>query len=175
MSAHVCRKFIWNCWETNNAKSITGCHKDGPLRTRNTLDELLSKYRPRNHSIRFLTHREEHGQYDDEIEQLGGNIYHVPHLNPLNPGYYKALDDFSGHSHIILCILIWIVRVHFRSVQLKANVPNRIAHIHNTNQDRDIKYPIKMISKKLMPYYATDFLHVEKRLVSGHSQGENLL
>lgn len=67
----------------------------------------------------FLTHREEHGQYDNEIEQLGGNIYHVPPLNPLNPGYYKALDDFSGHIHIILCILIWIVRVHFRSVQLK--------------------------------------------------------
>ena len=42
----------------------------------------------------FLTHREERGQYDDEIEQLGGNIYHVPHLNPLYPEYYKALDDF---------------------------------------------------------------------------------
>ena len=106
----------------------------------------------------FLTHREEHGQYDDEIEQLGGNIYHVPHLNPLNPGYYKALDDFFRtqpynivHSHLD-CTSTFPLRA-----AKKANVPNRIAHIHNTNQDRDIKYPIKMISKKLMPYYATDF------------------
>lgn len=106
----------------------------------------------------FLTHREERGQYDDEIEQLGGNIYHVPHLNPLYPGYYKALDNFFlthpykiVHSHLD-CTSTFPLRA-----AKKANVPNRIAHIHNTSQDRDIKYPIKMISKKLMPYYATDF------------------
>lgn len=106
----------------------------------------------------FLTHREERGQYDDEIEQLGGNIYHVPHLNPMNPEYYKALDNFFlthpykiVHSHLD-CTSTFPLRA-----AKKANVPNRIAHIHNTSQDRDIKYPIKMISKKLMPYYATDF------------------
>lgn len=106
----------------------------------------------------FLTHREEHGQYDDEIEQLGGNIYHVPHLNPLNPGYYKALDDFFRthpynivHSHLD-CTSTFPLRA-----AKKAGVPYRIAHIHSTSQDKDFKYPIKMLSKKMMPYYATDF------------------
>lgn len=106
----------------------------------------------------FLTHREEHGQYDDEIEQLDGNIYHVPHLNPLNPGYYKALDDFFRthpynivHSHLD-CTSTFPLRA-----AKKAGVPYRIAHIHSTSQDKDFKYPIKMLSKKMMPYYATDF------------------
>ena len=106
----------------------------------------------------FLTHREEHGQYDDEIEQLGGNIYHVPHLNPLNPGYYKALDDFFRthpynivHSHLD-CTSTFPLRA-----AKKAGVPYRIAHIHSTSQDKDFKYPIKMLSKQMMPYYATDF------------------
>lgn len=106
----------------------------------------------------FLTHREEHGQYDDEIEQLGGNIYHVPHLNPLNPGYYKALDDFFRthpynivHSHLD-CTSTFPLRA-----AKKAGVSYRIAHIHSTSQDKDFKYPIKMLSKKMMPYYATDF------------------
>lgn len=106
----------------------------------------------------FLTHREEHGQYDDEIEQLGGNIYHIPPLNPLNPGYYKALDDFFRthpynivHSHLD-CTSTFPLRA-----AKKAGVSYRIAHIHSTSQDKDFKYPIKMLSKKMMPYYATDF------------------
>ena len=106
----------------------------------------------------FLTHREERGQYDDEIEQLGGNIYHVPHLNPLYPGYYKALDNFFlthpykiVHSHLD-CTSTFPLRA-----AKKAGVPYRIAHIHSTSQDKDFKYPIKMLSKKMMPYYATDF------------------
>lgn len=106
----------------------------------------------------FLTHREEHGQYDDEIEQLGGNIYHVPHLNPLYPGYYKALDDFfEKHSyHIVHSHLDCTSTFPLRAAK-KAGVPYRIAHIHSTSQDKDFKYPIKMLSKKMMPYYATDF------------------
>ena len=102
----------------------------------------------------FLTHREERGQYDDEIEQLGGNIYHVPHLNPLSSGYYKALDDFFRthpynivHSHLD-CTSTFPLRA-----AKKAGVPYRIAHIHSTSQDKDFKYPIKMLSKKMMPYY----------------------
>lgn len=42
----------------------------------------------------YLVHRKERGRYDDEIEMLGGKIYRVPPLNPLNPNYYKALNQF---------------------------------------------------------------------------------
>lgn len=106
----------------------------------------------------FLTHRKERGQYDDEIEALGGTIYHIPPLNPLNPGYYKALNQFFRerkyrivHSHLDCTSTFPLCAAK------KAGVHCRIAHVHNTNQDKDFKYPIKMISKKLLPYEATDY------------------
>ena len=42
----------------------------------------------------FLTHRYEKADYDDEIEALGGKIYHLPRLNPFSRGYLSALDSF---------------------------------------------------------------------------------
>ena len=73
-------------------------------------------------------------------------------------GYYKALDDFfEKHSyHIVHSHLDCTSTFPLRAAK-KAGVPYRIAHIHSTSQDKDFKYPIKMLSKKMMPYYATDF------------------
>ena len=42
----------------------------------------------------FLTHRDERWDYDDEIESLGGKIYHLPKLNPFSKNYLNALDKF---------------------------------------------------------------------------------
>ena len=42
----------------------------------------------------FLVHREEESDYDSEILSLGGRIFHLPHLNPFSPSYYKVLDNF---------------------------------------------------------------------------------
>ena len=42
----------------------------------------------------FLTHRDERWDYDDEIESLGGKIYHLPKLNPFSKSYLNALDKF---------------------------------------------------------------------------------
>ena len=106
----------------------------------------------------FLTHRAEHGQYDDEIEALGGKIYHVPHLNPLNPAYYRALNDFfREHPYKIVHSNLDCTSSFPLRAAKKAGVPYRIAHIHSTSQDKDFKYPVKMISKRLIPRYATDF------------------
>lgn len=106
----------------------------------------------------FLTHRAEHGQYDDEIEARGGKIYHVPHLNPLNPAYYKALNDFfREHPYKIVHSNLDCTSTFPLRAAKRAGVPCRIAHIHSTSQDKDFKYPIKMISKKLLPYEATDY------------------
>ena len=42
----------------------------------------------------FLVHRSFTADYDPEIIKLGGKIYHLPRLNPLNPIYLKKLDFF---------------------------------------------------------------------------------
>ena len=46
----------------------------------------------------FLTHRSYKADYDDEIEALGGKIYHLPRLNPFSNSYKKALSEFL-YSH----------------------------------------------------------------------------
>lgn len=106
----------------------------------------------------YLVHREERGRYDDEIETLGGKIYRVPPLNPLNPNYYKALNQFfKEHEYRIVHSNLYCTSTFPLRAAKKADVPCRIAHVHNTSQDKDFKYPIKMISKELLPYYATDY------------------
>lgn len=106
----------------------------------------------------YLVHREERGRYDDEIETLGGKIYRVPPLNPLNPNYYKALNQFfREHEYRIVHSNLDCTSTFPLRAAKKADVPCRIAHVHSTSQDKDFKYPIKMLSKELLPYYATDY------------------
>lgn len=106
----------------------------------------------------FLVHRAERADYDDEIESLGGRIYRLPRLVPWSLSYHKALDSFfETHPEY------QIIHVHqdcLSSVILKAakkhGVPVRIAHSHCANQDKDLKYPIKLCCKKWIPTYATN-------------------
>lgn len=105
----------------------------------------------------FLTHRQEKAAYDDEILSLGGKIYHLPRLVPWSSTYRKALDNFFK-THPAYSI----VHVHqdcLSAVILKAakqhGVPTRIAHSHNSNQDKNLKYPIKLFYKRFIPKYAT--------------------
>lgn len=106
----------------------------------------------------FLTHRQARGAYDDEIESLGGIIYRLPRLVPWSRSYLAALDAFFTEH-----LAYQIVHVHqdcLSSVILKAaakhQVPVRIAHSHNANQDKNLKYPIKLWYKRSIPRYATD-------------------
>ena len=106
----------------------------------------------------FLVHRAERADYDDEIESLGGKIYRLPRLVPWSLSYHKALDSFfEAHPEY------QVIHVHqdcLSSVILKAakkhGVPVRIAHSHCANQDKDLKYPIKLCCKKWIPTYATN-------------------
>lgn len=121
---------------------------------------LMNYYRHMDRSLvqfDFLTHRHDKADYDDEIERLGGKIYHLPRLVPWSPGYRHALNQFFlAHPEYR------IVHVHqdcLSSVILKAakksGVPVRIAHSHSSSQDKDIKYPIKLFYKRFIPRYAT--------------------
>lgn len=106
----------------------------------------------------FLVHRDFEADYDKEILSLGGKIYHISRLNPFSFKYHKELNVFfKNHKEYE------IVHVHqdcMSSLALKAakknNILIRIAHSHNTNQDKNIKYLIKRLYMKSIPKYATD-------------------
>lgn len=94
----------------------------------------------------FLTHRPEKSDYDDEIESLGGRIYHAPRLFPQNfPAYFTYMKQFFRehqeykivHSHIDAMSYLPLLAAK------KAGVPIRIAHSHSISIDLDFKYPLK--------------------------------
>lgn len=106
----------------------------------------------------FLVHRQERAAFDDEIESLGGKLYRLPRLVPWSEGYLAALNHFFDEHPEYK-----IVHVHqdcLSSVILRAaaqhNIPVRIAHSHNANQDKNLKYPIKLWYKQSIPKYTTN-------------------
>lgn len=113
----------------------------------------------------FLVHRQERAAYDDEIETLGGIIHRLPRLVPWSASYHRALNHFFAvHPEYR------IVHVHqdcLSSVILKAakkhGVPVRIAHSHNSNQDRNLKYLVKLICKRSITTYATELFACSKQ------------
>ena len=107
----------------------------------------------------FLTHRSKIGAYDDEIESLGGKIYRMPRLMPQNfLGYFKKMKDFFEehkeykiiHSHIDAMSTFPL------RVAKKANIKVRIAHSHCSKIGWDLKFPMKWISKKMLPMYCNE-------------------
>ena len=94
----------------------------------------------------FLTHRPYKSDYDDEILELGGNVYYAPRLYPQNyPSYFKFMKQFYAehpeykivHSHIDAMSYLPLLAAK------RAAIPVRIAHSHSTAIDRDVKYLLK--------------------------------
>ena len=112
----------------------------------------------------FLVHRDFKADYDDEILSLGGNIHHISRLVPWSGAYKKELKNFFlAHPEYK------IVHVHqdcLSSVALKCakecGIPVRIAHSHNSNQDKNIKYLIKLFYMRKIPYYTTNYFSCGK-------------
>ncbi len=108
----------------------------------------------------FLVHRDFRADYDDEIESLGGKIHRIPRLVPWSFKYRNALNNFfKTHPEYK------IVHVHqdcLSSIICKSakknGVPVRIAHSHNNNQDKNLKYLIKLFYRHFIPKYATKLM-----------------
>lgn len=106
----------------------------------------------------FLVHREFEADYDEEIKSLGGRIYHVSRLVPWSRRYEAELRRFfRTHPEYK------IVHVHqdcLSSVALQCakdcGIPVRIAHSHNSNQDKNIKYLFKRYYMRKIPETATE-------------------
>lgn len=104
----------------------------------------------------FLTHRDERWDYDDEIESLGGKIYHLPKLNPFSRSYLNALDKFfKEHKEyqIVHCHQDCLSGVVLK-VAKKNGVRFTIAHAHSASQDKNLKYFIKVLAKKNIKKYS---------------------
>lgn len=105
----------------------------------------------------FLTHRPYEGDYGEEIKKLGGKIYHLPTLNPFSRRYKKILRHFfKTHPEYE------IVHVHqdclsgiILKIAKECGIKVRIAHSHNANQDKNLKYIIKRYYMRMIPLYAT--------------------
>lgn len=107
----------------------------------------------------FLVHRDFEADYDKEILSLGGQIFHVSRLVPWSRSYRAELKKFF-HEHPEYKI----IHVHqdcLSSVALQCaeecGIPVRIAHSHNSNQDKNLKYPIKLFYKRKIPNYTTHY------------------
>lgn len=108
----------------------------------------------------FLTHRPYDGDYGEEIQQMGGTIYHLPVLNPFSFSYKKELGDFFDnhpeyqiihvHQDCLSSVILKIAKKH--------GIKVRIAHSHNASQDKDLKYPIKMFYRRFISKYATELM-----------------
>lgn len=108
----------------------------------------------------FLVHRDFEADYDEEILSLGGRIYRISRLIPWSSSYRKNLKAiFREHPEYT------IIHVHQDCLSavalqcaLEAGIPVRIAHCHNSSQDKNWKYLIKLHYMKQIPKYATDLL-----------------
>ena len=105
----------------------------------------------------FLTHRSFEADYDQEIQKLGGKIYHLPKLNPFSRQYLYELNKFFSihqeykivHSH-----LDCMAGIPLKYAEING-IPVRIAHAHNTRQTKDKKYLLKLFYKRNITRYAT--------------------
>ena len=131
---------------------------------RGGLETMLMNYdRYIDHDIiqfDFLEHWDTVTDYDPEIQQLGGKIFRLPRLNPVNPNYLHALNQFFiGHPEyqIVHAHLDCMSGIPLRYAK-KNGVPVRIAHAHSTSEIKNYKYPVKLLFKRSILKNATDFI-----------------
>lgn len=121
---------------------------------------IMNMYRTVNRDLvqfDFLCHRNGKHDYDDEIEQLGGRIYYVSRANPLSLNYWYELNKFFDiHSYKVVHSHIDCMSAEPLAAAARNGVKVRIAHSHNSRQDKDLKYPLKMACKPFIKKYATD-------------------
>lgn len=83
----------------------------------------------------FLVQHPEIGDYEEEIEGLGGNIFRLPYLTQVGPFTYKRklFDFFKKTSYsIVHSHLNEMSRIILGQAK-KADIPVRIAHSHTSN------------------------------------------
>lgn len=106
----------------------------------------------------FLKHRDTDDLFDNEIRELGGNIYSVPAINPL---HQKSYDNtlklfFNEHNYKIVHSHINTFSAYPLKVAKECGIPVRIAHSHAVTNKIDLKTPFRIYTKSVINKYATD-------------------
>lgn len=108
----------------------------------------------------FLTHHEERGFYDDEIEASGGRIYRLSFSNDRNLRKYKKdLNEFfSTHKEYkIVHGHLSIFGQYYLSAAKENGVPTRISHSHIASFSKTIRGLLIYISSRYFKKHATNY------------------
>lgn len=107
----------------------------------------------------FMVHRKERGDYDDEIEALGGKIYRMRNLNPLTFREYQneISEFFDIHSEYKIIHGHCSESGYFVYKEAsRRGVPVIIAHAHNSYALFDLKWIFRIYFKYKMRNYITN-------------------
>ena len=111
--------------------------------------------------IDFVVHGFEKGVYDDEIINLGGNIYNIPVKNKDYFGNIKALKEiFASNKYKIVHSHMDAMGIIPLKLAKKYNIPIRISHSHNTQHltNNKIKFMLNEYARKNLYKYSTHML-----------------
>lgn len=104
----------------------------------------------------FVVHREEKGDYEDEVTALGGRIYRMMPLRPHTIGKYKRqiANFFDEHpDYQIIHGQCSESGYFFYKEAAKRGIPVIIAHAHNSHVKIDVKWFFRTWMKyKMRPY-----------------------
>ncbi|MCK1993402.1 glycosyltransferase family 1 protein [Peribacillus muralis] len=108
----------------------------------------------------FLTSKK--GVFDDEIEQLGGNIHRIPYISDVGHfAYKKHLDSFFRENDTYKVVHAHMDKMSGLVLQSakKAGIPKRISHSHNTRSEGGLASRIyKWYAGNLIMNNATNLL-----------------
>ncbi len=114
---------------------------------------LMNYYRHMNHDViqfDFLCNKTKPGAYDEEINQLGGRIFHTPGLNPIKyPKYLKYMQQLlkENKEYKVIEAHNGAFGVYALYAAKKNKVPVRIFHAHGASITKDLKWPLKLFCK----------------------------
>lgn len=106
----------------------------------------------------FIVHHTAKGVFEDEIESLGGKVFHFSFLDDKNyfkykrdlKKFFKEHDEYNIiHGHLASLGFIYL------KYAKNAGIKNRIAHSHGTATPKSLKGFIKSITFKYFGKYST--------------------
>lgn len=106
----------------------------------------------------FLINREQKADYEDEIEKLGGRIYH---MCPIYPGkFYRYKKEFRNfleeHSGYDVIHSNLEERSYFAfKIAKKMGIPVRVAHAHSAPCGRNMKMIMRLYFRRKLQKYCT--------------------
>lgn len=148
--------------EVEHDKCLKILHVVGIMDRGGTEALIMSLYRSidrKEIQFDFVVHDHKRGEYDEEIEELGGRIFYIPRYRGVNHfAYVKEWNTFfeshpeysiiHGHMRSTAAIYLKIAKKHQRIA---------IAHSHNTGSRGNI---LEKIVKRVMQYpicYVADY------------------